>query len=148
MKAPASCTCEGLFLFWSLSFALRLTATASTPLSPDTPLARSRIPFCSLPSRRSISSQQTSSGIRIPAHRFSFHKPGQLSCVPSYRRNCSLSFHLIAMTLPFSAISQVADPICLPPSKISSTQNARKFFPPPCTLYLPLFARVHLSYQS
>jgi hypothetical protein len=60
-----------------------------------------------------------------------------LSCIPSYGRNCSLSFHLIAMTLPFSAISQVADPTCLPPSKISFTQSAWKFFPPPCTLYLP-----------
>jgi hypothetical protein len=65
---------------------------------------------------------------------------GSVVICPLLWRNCSLSFHLIAKTLPFSGISQVADPIRLPPSKISSAQNARKFFPPPCTLYLPLSA--------
>src|SRR5207302_75507 len=106
-KAPAPYTREGL-----LVSASWLTQTASMPLSPGTPRAAPRIPFCTLPSRKSISFPQTGCGIRIPSHRLSFHKQGQLSSL-LLLENLFLWPPLTAMTFPFSAVLQVTDPVHL-----------------------------------
>src|ERR1700686_4398109 len=105
-------------------------------LSPGTPRADPQIPFCTLPSRKSISFPQTGCGIRIPSHRLSFHKQGQLSSL-LLLENLFLWPPLTAMTFPFSAVLQVTDPVHLFRPAISSAQDLRKILPPPCTLYPP-----------